>query len=34
LQDSPLQIDLGSVETLLGSLQVTFVVSGEGDTHI
>jgi hypothetical protein len=32
--DAPLQIDLGSVETLLGNLQFTFVVSAEGDAHI
>jgi hypothetical protein len=34
LQDSPLQVDLGAVETLLGNLQFTFVVSAEGDAHI
>lgn len=28
------QIDLGTVETLLGSLQFTFVVSPEGDAHV
>jgi hypothetical protein len=28
------QIDLGAVETLLGDLQFTFVVSAEGDAHI
>jgi hypothetical protein len=32
--DAPLQIDLGAVETLLGNLQFTFVVSLEGDAHI
>jgi len=32
--DAPLQIDLGSVETLLGNLQFTFVVSAEGDAHV
>lgn len=32
--DAPLQLDLGSVETLLGDLQFTFVVSPEGDAHI
>jgi hypothetical protein len=32
--DAPLQVDLGSVETLLGNLQFTFVVSAEGDAHI
>lgn len=34
LQNAPLQIDLGSVETLLGNLQLTFVVSAGGDAHI
>ena len=34
MTDAPLQIDLGSVETLLGNLQFTFVVSVEGDAHI
>lgn len=34
LQDAPLQVDLGAVETLLGNLQFTFVVSAEGDAHI
>ena len=34
MTDAPLQIDLGSVETLLGNLQFTFVVSVEGDGHI
>jgi hypothetical protein len=33
-QDAHTQIDLGSVETLLGNLQFTFVVSPEGDAHI
>ncbi|HEX7317513.1 MAG TPA: hypothetical protein VF297_26670 [Pyrinomonadaceae bacterium] len=28
------QVDLGSIETLLGSLQFTFVMSPEGDAHI
>ncbi|HYG79458.1 MAG TPA: hypothetical protein VD861_03675 [Pyrinomonadaceae bacterium] len=32
--DAPLQLDLGSVETLLGNLQFTFIVSPEGDAHI
>ena len=32
--DAPLQIELGAVETLLGNLQFTFVVSAEGDAHI
>ena len=34
MQDPKQQIDLGAVETLLGNLQFTFVVSGEGDAHI
>jgi hypothetical protein len=34
LQDASLYIDLGTVETLLGNLQFTFVVSAEGDAHI
>lgn len=34
MTDAPLQLDLGSVETLLGNLQFTFVVSAEGDAHI
>ena len=34
MPDAPLQIDLGAVETLLGNLQFTFVVSAEGDAHI
>ena len=32
--DAPLQLELGAVETLLGNLQFTFVVSAEGDAHI
>ena len=32
--DIPLQIDLGSVETFLGNLQFTFVVSAQGGAHI
>jgi hypothetical protein len=34
VQPAPVQIDLGAVETLLGSLNFTFVVSAEGDAHI
>ncbi|MDT5271391.1 MAG: hypothetical protein QOH49_3577 [Acidobacteriota bacterium] len=34
MTDTPLQVDLGVVETLLGNLQFTFVVSAEGDAHI
>ena len=34
MPDAPLQLELGAVETLLGNLQFTFVVSAEGDAHI
>ncbi len=34
MHDAPLQVDLGAVETLIGSLQFTFVVSPAGDAHI
>jgi hypothetical protein len=34
MQDAPLQVDLGTVETLIGNLQFTFVVSPEGDAHL
>jgi hypothetical protein len=34
MQGDAIQIDLGAVETLLGNLQFTFVVSPEGDAHI
>jgi hypothetical protein len=34
LQESPLHVDLGTVETLLGNLQFTFVVSAEGEAHV
>lgn len=34
LADGPIQVDLGAVETLIGNLQFTFVVSPEGDAHI
>jgi hypothetical protein len=34
LKETPQQVDLGTVETLLGNLQFTFVVSPEGDAHI
>ncbi len=34
MTDAPLQVDLGTVETLIGNLQFTFVVSPEGDAHI
>jgi hypothetical protein len=34
MQGETLQTDLGSVETLLGNLQFTFVLSPEGDAHI
>jgi hypothetical protein len=31
---APLQVDLGAVETLIGNLQFTFVVSPGGDAHV
>ena len=34
MQNPPLHVELGAVETLLGNLQFTFVVSAEGDAHI
>lgn len=34
LADEPVQVDLGAVETLIGNLQFTFVLSPEGDAHI
>ena len=34
MENAPLQVELGTVETLLGNLQFTFVVSAEGDAHI
>lgn len=34
MSNTTLQVDLGAVETLIGSLRFTFVVSGEGDAHI
>lgn len=34
MENAPTQIELGSVETLLGNLQFTFVISPEGDAHI
>jgi hypothetical protein len=34
MQDAPFQVDLGTVETLIGNLQFTFVVSEEGDAHL
>lgn len=35
MQDAPPeQLDLGAVETLLGKLEFTFVVSPEGDAHV
>jgi hypothetical protein len=32
--ETSLLVELGAVETLLGNLQFTFVVSAEGDAHI
>ena len=34
MPDAPLQIDLGAVETLIGNLRFTFVVSEEGDAYV
>jgi hypothetical protein len=34
LNETPQQVDLGTVETLLGNLQFTFVISVDGDAHI
>jgi hypothetical protein len=34
MQDSTLQLDLGTVETLLGNLRFTFLVSKDGDAHL
>ena len=34
MQGEPLHTELGAVETLIGNLQFTFVISPEGDAHI
>lgn len=34
MQGETSQTDLGAIETLIGSLQFTFVLSPEGDAHI
>jgi len=34
MADAPLQIELGTLETLIGNLQFTFVVSADGDGHL
>ncbi len=34
MQPTSSKVDLGAVETLLGSLNFTFVVRAEGDAHI
>jgi hypothetical protein len=34
MRGDTIQTDLGTIETLLGNLQFTFVVSPEGDAHI
>jgi hypothetical protein len=34
MRGDTIQTELGTVETLLGNLQFTFVVSPEGDAHI
>jgi hypothetical protein len=32
--DAPVHVDLGTVETLIGNLHFTFVLTPEGDAHI
>lgn len=34
MADAPFQVDLGAVETLIGNLQFTFVLSAGGEAHI
>lgn len=34
MQDAPLQINLGKVQTLIGELEFTFVVEQDGDAHV
>ena len=34
MADAPFQVELGTVETLIGNLQFTFVLSPGGDAHI
>lgn len=34
MERETLQTDLGTIETLIGNLQFTFVVSPEGDAHV
>jgi hypothetical protein len=34
MPDPPLQIALGKVETLIGELELTFVVNEAGDAHV
>lgn len=34
MTDAPIHVDLGTVETLIGNLQFTFMVSAEGDAHL
>jgi hypothetical protein len=34
MENAPLQVELGKLETLLGNLQFTFVVSPEGDGYL
>ena len=34
MPEAPVHLELGAVETLLGNLQFTFVMSPEGDAHI
>lgn len=34
MADAPLQVELGTVETLIGNLRFTFVVNEEGVGHV
>jgi hypothetical protein len=34
MQDAALQVELGTVETLIGNLQIMFVVNEGGDAHL
>jgi hypothetical protein len=34
MQDAPVQINLGKVQTLIGELEFTFVVERDGDAHV
>lgn len=34
MPDAPLQVELGTVETLLGNLHFTFIVNADGEGHV